>query len=66
MAQREKEISIPLSVLMTVTSLDELEDWLQARDPAFIEEMRKIRAEDLAGCKTHTIEELRKEWNIPS
>lgn len=51
---------------MTVTSLDELEDCLQARDPAFVEEMRKVRAEDLAGCKTYTIEDLRREWNIPS
>ncbi len=66
MAQREKEISIPVSVLLSVTSLDELEDWLQARDPEFVAELRRIRAEDLAGCKTYTVDELRREWNIPS
>ncbi|HEV8385688.1 MAG TPA: hypothetical protein VGQ11_12515 [Candidatus Acidoferrales bacterium] len=66
MAQREKEISIPVSILLSVTTVDELEDWLQARDPEFIAEMRRIRAEDLAGCKSYTTDELRKEWNIPS
>ncbi len=43
-------IEIPESVLISAQSLDELEDWLAANNPAFLERMRRIRHdEDLAG-----------------
>ena len=66
MAQREKSVSIPISLLMTATSLDELEDWLEANDPTFVKELLRIREEeDLAG-KGHTLAELKKKWNMQS
>ncbi len=66
MAQREKCVSIPISVLMTVTSLDELEDWLEANDPAFVEELLRIREEEHLAGKGRTIAELKKKWNMNS
>ena len=66
MAKSKDSISIPLSVLMTVTSLDELEDWLECQDPDFIAELRRIRDEDSRAGKGYTTDELRKEWGIPS
>jgi len=51
---------------MTVTSLDELEDWLECQDPDFIAELRRIRDEDSRAGKGYTTDELRKEWGIPS
>ena len=66
MAQREGAISIPRSVLLTIESLDELEDWLLANNPDFIAEMRRIRVEESGKGKGYTLDELRREWNIQS
>jgi hypothetical protein len=42
-------IEIPESVLISAQTLDDLEDWLAARNPAFLERIRRIRNdEDLA------------------
>jgi hypothetical protein len=66
MAQREKTIAIPISVMLSVESLEELEDWLLVNNPEFIKELRRIRDEEDLPGKGKTIEELRNEWGIPS
>ncbi|MCL4523848.1 MAG: hypothetical protein M1453_11050 [Acidobacteria bacterium] len=60
MAQREKSVSIPISLLMTATSLDELEDWLEANDPSFVKELLRIRKEEALAGKGRTLAELKK------
>ena len=42
-------IHIPLSVWETAETKEDLEDWLLANDPRFVEEMRELRRQDLAG-----------------
>ena len=42
-------VEIPVSVLASVETLDELEDWLTAQNPQIVAELRKARGEDLAG-----------------
>ena len=42
-------VEIPRSVLSSVETLDELQDWLTARDPKIIAELRAARREDKAG-----------------
>jgi len=66
MAQREKTVEIPISLLMTAASLDELEDWLEAQDPEFVREMLRIHDEEMLAGKGQALDELKKEWNIPS
>jgi hypothetical protein len=59
-------VEIPQSVLVSAHSLDDLEDWLSANDPAFLEEVRRIRnEEDLAGGGKDFTEVL-KRWPIES
>ena len=42
-------IEIPTQVLLSVETLDELQDWLTARNPKLIAELRAARSEDKAG-----------------
>ena len=42
-------IEIPVSVLESVDTLDELEDWLTAQNPRVMSELRQAREDDLAG-----------------
>ncbi len=42
-------IHIPISIWETAETKEDLEDWLLANDPRFIEQMRQLRREDLAG-----------------
>ena len=42
-------IEIPVAVLSSVETLDELLDWLTASNPELIRELREARREDLAG-----------------
>lgn len=42
-------VEIPTSVLASVETLDELQDWLTAQHPEIIAELRQARQEDLAG-----------------
>jgi hypothetical protein len=44
-----EKINIPLSVLSSVETLDELQDWLTAQNPSVMSELREARKEDLAG-----------------
>ena len=42
-------VEIPTQVLESVDTLDELEDWLMARQPRLMRELRQARRDDLAG-----------------
>jgi hypothetical protein len=42
-------VEIPISVLASVETLDELQDWLVAQQPDVMAELRIARQEDLAG-----------------
>jgi hypothetical protein len=42
-------VEIPVSVLSSVETLDELEDWLTAQNPQIVSELREARRQDLAG-----------------
>jgi hypothetical protein len=42
-------VEIPVSVLSSVETLDELEDWLTAQNLQLIAELREARRQDLAG-----------------
>jgi hypothetical protein len=42
-------VEIPVSVLSSVETLDELQDWLTAQNAQIVAELRETRGEDLAG-----------------
>jgi hypothetical protein len=42
-------VEIPVSVLSSVETLDELQDWLTAKNSQIIDELRDARRQDLAG-----------------
>jgi len=42
-------VEIPVSVLSSVETLDELEDWLTAQNPRIVSELREARRQDVAG-----------------
>ncbi len=42
-------VEIPTTVLSSVETLDELQDWLTAQNPKVIAELRAARKQDLAG-----------------
>ena len=42
-------VEIPVSVLSSVETLDELQDWLTAHNPHIVAELREARRQDLAG-----------------
>jgi hypothetical protein len=42
-------VEIPLKVLESVDTLDELEDWLTAHNPRAMRELKQARRDDLAG-----------------
>ena len=46
---KAETIEIPASVLASVETLDELQDWLTAQNPKVIAELREARQQDLAG-----------------
>ena len=42
-------VEIPVPVLSSIATLDELQDWLTAHNPGVLAELREARREDLAG-----------------
>jgi hypothetical protein len=42
-------VEIPVPVLSSIETLDELDDWLTAQNPQIIKELREARRQDLAG-----------------
>ena len=57
-------ISIPEAVLLTAQSLDELEDWLAAQHPEFLQQMRRIRKDEDLAEKGKDLGEILKRWPI--
>lgn len=45
----KQSVEIPVPVLSSVESLDELLDWLTAQNPGIMAELREARRQDLAG-----------------
>ena len=46
---KTETVTIPATVLSSIETLDELQDWLTAQHPEVIAELRAARREDLAG-----------------
>jgi hypothetical protein len=46
---KDATVEIPVSVLSSVETLDELQDWLTAQSPGIVAELRQARADDVAG-----------------
>jgi hypothetical protein len=42
-------VEIPVSVLSSVETLDELDDWLTAQNSQIVKELREARSQDSAG-----------------
>ncbi|MFC1806141.1 hypothetical protein ACFL09_04085 [Planctomycetota bacterium] len=57
-----RTIAIPESVLLSAQSLDDLEDWLAANDPAFLERMRRIRRDEDLADQGRDLEEVLERW----
>ncbi len=56
-----RSVEIPQSVLLSANSLDDVEDWIAANDPDFLNEVRRIRnEEDLAGAGKDIAEVLKR------
>ncbi|MBM4035113.1 MAG: MoaD/ThiS family protein [Planctomycetes bacterium] len=56
--------AIPETVLLSAQTLDDLEDWLAANDPAFLQRMRRIRNdEDVAG-QGKDLEGILERWPV--
>jgi predicted ribonuclease YlaK len=49
MKTQEATVEIPVSVLASLDTLDELEDWLTRNHPRVLRELRQARKEDLDG-----------------
>ena len=46
---KTETVEIPATVLSSIETLDELQDWLTAHNPRLIAELREARRQDLAG-----------------
>ena len=42
-------VNIPIKIMESVDTLEELEDWLTTQNPRLMQEMRQARKEDTAG-----------------
>ena len=45
----KETVEIPVSVISSVETLDELQDWLMAQNAQIMAELREARRQDLAG-----------------
>lgn len=61
-----RTIAIPESVLFSAQTLDDLEDWLAANDPEFLERMRRIRSDEDLGERGKDLGEIMNRWPIES
>jgi len=59
-----RTIAIPESVLLSAQSLDDLEDWLAANNPAFLERMRRIRHDEDIADQGKDLAEILERWPI--
>ncbi|MDE3068988.1 MAG: hypothetical protein KGJ60_15765 [Verrucomicrobiota bacterium] len=46
---KTETVEIPATVLASVETLDEFQDWLTAQNPEIVAELRAARREDMAG-----------------
>jgi len=60
----EKTVEIPESVLASAQSLDDLEDWLAAKKPAFPARVRAIRKDEDLAAKGKDLVDILKKWPI--
>jgi hypothetical protein len=58
-------LEIPISVLESIDTLDELEDWLSANNPRVMQELREARLDDLEG-RVKRWEPRHVAWPTPS
>ncbi|MBI4661120.1 MAG: hypothetical protein HY735_20005 [Verrucomicrobia bacterium] len=65
MKSQSAVVEIPIEVLESVDTLDELEDWLMAQNPRLIRELRQARKDDLTG-KFKPWKPRRVAWPIES
>jgi len=49
MKAQSATVEIPIEVLQSVDTLEELEDWLTANNPRLMRELRQARKDDLGG-----------------
>jgi len=49
MKAKTASVRIPVEVLESVDTLDELEDWLTAQNPRLVRELRQARQDDANG-----------------
>ena len=61
-----RSVEIPESVLITAQSLDDLEDWLAAHSPEFLERMTRIRNDEDLAEQGKDLGEVLKRWPIES
>jgi len=61
-----RSISIPETVLLSAQSLDDLEDWLAANDPDFLDRMRRIRRDEDLADHGKDLEEILERWPTDS
>lgn len=61
-----RTVEIPQSVLLSARTLDDLEDWLAANDPQFLEEIRRIRHDEDLGDQGRELGEILKRWPTES
>jgi hypothetical protein len=59
-----RTISLPESVLLSVQSLDDLEDRLAANDPEFLDQMRRIRRDEDLADQGKDLGEILHRWPI--
>ena len=57
-------VEIPQSVLLSARNLDDLEDWLAAHDPEFLDEIRRIRNDEDLADQGKELGEMLKRWPI--
>ena len=48
-SKEKKMVTFPLTVFETANTKEDLEDWLLAQNPEFIERMGKARKDDIEG-----------------
>ena len=60
----EKILQIPLPVFESAENKEEIEDWLLANDPQFLQEMERIKKEESG--KGISLKEAAKKWDIES
>jgi len=62
----QRTVEIPESVLISAQSLDDLEDWLAAHDPQFLQQIRQIRNDEDLGDRGKDLGEVLKRWPTES